>query len=584
VTSVLTPLPVLLPLLGAAGALLVGRHPRTQRTLSILVLSAVLAVSVALLLLADANGAEAVSVGGWPVPLGVVLVVDRLSALMLVVASTVALGVLVFAVGQGSADGDEETPLSIFHPTFLVLIAGVSNAFLAGDLFNLYVGFEILLTASYVLLTLGGSAPRIRAGITYIVVSLLSSLIFLAAIALVYASTGTVNMAQLAVRLADLPAGTQLLLQSMLLIAFSIKAAVFPLSAWLPDSYPTAPAPVTAVFAGLLTKVGVYSIIRTQTLLFPGGALDDVLMWAALATMLIGILGAVAQTDIRRILSFTLVSHIGYMVFGIALGTTAGLAGAVFYVAHHIAIQTTLFLVAGLVERQGGSTSVDRLGGLARSSPLLAALFFVPAMNLAGIPPLSGFIGKLGLLEAGVAEGSWPAMVLVGGGVVTSLLTLVAIARVWTRAFWRPAAEVPVPDTTAADPTDDDPSDDGRTPEPVGVAAGDGASPAAPGPGTGAGLRTRAAARQRAWARHTAVATDTGPSQDGFGDRHRGRRPSPARPLPGVMLGATMAMVAVTVSLTVVAGPLYGFTDRAAGDLRDRTPYVESVLGDGVLR
>src|ERR671920_1268242 len=373
-----------------------------------------------------------------------------LSALMLVVAATVGLGVLVFAVGQGAADGDEETPISIFHPTFLVLMAGVANAFLAGDLFNLYVGFEILLTASYVLLTLGGSAPRIRAGITYIVVSLLSSLLFLAAIALVYASTGTVNLAQLAGRLADLPAGTQLLLQSMLLIAFSIKAAVFPLSAWLPDSYPTAPAPVTAVFAGLLTKVGVYAIIRTQTLLFPDGALDDLLMWAALATMLIGILGAVAQSDLRRMLSFTLVSHIGYMVFGIALGTAAGLAGAVFYVAHHIAIQTTLFLVAGLVERQGGTTNVDRLGGLARRSPLLAVLFFVPAMNLAGVPPFSGFIGKLGLLQAGVAAGGWLPHVLVAAGVVTSLLTLVAISRVWNRAFWRPPAQSPADDSADA--------------------------------------------------------------------------------------------------------------------------------------
>jgi multicomponent Na+:H+ antiporter subunit D len=589
VISVLTPLPVLLPLLGAAGALLVGRHPRTQRTLSVLVLSAVLAVSVALLLLADADGAHAVSVGGWPVPLGVVLVVDRLSALMLVVASTVALAVLVFAVGQGSADGDEETPLSIFHPTFLVLIAGVSNAFLAGDLFNLYVGFEILLTASYVLLTLGGSAPRIRAGITYIVVSLLSSLLFLAAIALVYAATGTVNMAQLAVRLAELPGGTQLLLQSMLLVAFCIKAAVFPLSAWLPDSYPTAPAPVTAVFAGLLTKVGVYAVIRTQTLLFPGGALDDVLMWAALATMVIGILGAVAQTDIRRILSFTLVSHIGYMVFGIALGTSAGLAGAVFYVAHHIAIQTTLFLVAGLVERQGGSTSVDRLGGLARSSPLLALLFFVPAMNLAGIPPLSGFIGKLGLLEAGVADGSWTAMVLVGGAVVTSLLTLVAIARVWTRAFWRPAVQAPSADTAAAAAADAGPETTPvPAPEPVAVTTGSPATATGgPVPGTGgstARRRPRTVARARAWARHTAVATDTGPAQDGFGDRHLDPRPGPDRPLPGVMLGATAAMVALTVALTVVAGPLYGYTDRAAGDLLDRTPYVQSVFGGEPVR
>jgi multicomponent Na+:H+ antiporter subunit D len=574
VTSVLAPLPVLLPLLGAAAALLVGRHPRTQRAVSLVVLTAVVVVSVVLLLRADSQGASAVAVGGWTPPLGIVLVVDRLSALMLVVASTVALGVLVFAVGQGSADGDEETPLSIFHPTFLVLVAGVSNAFLAGDLFNLYVGFEILLMASYVLLTLGGTAPRIRAGITYIVVSLTSSLIFLAAIGLVYASTGTVNMAQLAVRLGELPAGTQLLLQSMLLIAFCIKAAVFPLSAWLPDSYPTAPAPVTAVFAGLLTKVGVYAIIRTQTLLFPSGALDDILMWAALATMLVGILGAVAQTDIRRILSFTLVSHIGYMVFGIALASRAGLAGAVFYVAHHIAIQTTLFLVAGLVERQGGSTAVDRLGGLARRSPLLAVLFFVPAMNLAGIPPLSGFIGKLGLLQAGVADGGTAAYVLVAGGVVTSLLTLVAMSRVWTRAFWRPPTQEPAADTAGAAAADAGERNSGADLEPalVGAGAADAHGPQEP-PGR------RRAARAAAWRRHTAVATASEP-----GWAPRATRTRALRPLPGVMLAVTAAFVALTVALTFLAGPLYGLTHRAAGDLLDRTPYLEAVFGDEVVR
>jgi multicomponent Na+:H+ antiporter subunit D len=587
VISVLTPLPVLLPLLGAAAALLVGgRHPGVQRTLSILVLTAVLAVSVALLLLADSDGAAAVSVGGWPVPLGIVLVVDRLSALMLVVAATVALGVLVFAVGQGAADGDEETPLSIFHPTFLVLIAGVANAFLAGDLFNLYVGFEILLTASYVLLTLGGSAPRIRAGITYIVVSLLSSLLFLAAIALVYASTGTVNMAQLAVRLGELPEGTQLLLQSMLLIAFSIKAAVFPLSAWLPDSYPTAPAPVTAVFAGLLTKVGVYAIIRTQTLLFPGGALDQLLMWAALATMVFGILGAVAQTDIRRILSFTLVSHIGYMVFGIALASSAGLAGAIFYVVHHIAIQTTLFLVAGLVERQGGSTGMDRLGGLAKASPLLAVLYFVPAMNLAGIPPFSGFIGKLGLLEAGVADGGWLPVVLVAGGAVTSLLTLLAISRVWNRAFWRPPAQAPADDTNDAAAEDAGPEY---------VTGGDPAAEAGAGPagedddaesvtaGSSAvsGRAGRAAARRAAWVRHAAVATASDPTPEGMPDGAAPLQDRPLRPLPRVMVGATAAMVTVTVALTALAGPLYGIAERAADDLLDRMPYVSAVFGEG---
>jgi multicomponent Na+:H+ antiporter subunit D len=564
VIEVLAPLPVLLPLLGAAGALLVSGHPTYQRTLSTTVLTAVLVVSLVLLFVADAEGASAVSVGGWPVPLGIVLVVDRLSALMLVVASTVALGVLVFAVGQGAADGSEETPLSIFHPTFLVLVAGVSNAFLAGDLFNLYVGFEILLMASYVLLTLGGTAARIRGGITYIVVSLTSSLVFLAAIGLVYAATGTVNMAQLAVRLGELPEGTQVLLQSMLLIAFGIKAAVFPLSAWLPDSYPTAPAPVTAVFAGLLTKVGVYAIIRTQTLLFPGGALDDLLLWAALATMLVGILGAVAQSDLRRMLSFTLVSHIGYMVFGIALGTAAGLAGAIFYVAHHIAIQTTLFLVAGLVERQGGTTSIDKLGGLARRSPLLAVLFFVPAMNLAGIPPLSGFIGKLGLLQAGVADGSAGALALVAGGVVTSLLTLLAVARVWTRAFWRPPTQEPAADTAAAAASDAGSRANGVL---VGVGAGD----------PDGRPTERRAAWQAAWRRHERVAT----AGDGeWAPAARGVRA--LQPLPGVMVAATAAMVAVTVGLTFIAGALYGYTARAADDILERTAYIESVFEDPV--
>jgi multicomponent Na+:H+ antiporter subunit D len=562
VIEVLAPLPVLLPLLGAAGALLAGGHPTFQRTLSTVVLAAVLGVSVALLLIADAEGATAVSVGGWPVPLGIVLVVDRLSALMLVVASTVALGVLVFAIGQGAADGQEATPLSIFHPTFLVLVAGVGNAFLAGDLFNLYVGFEILLMASYVLLTLGGTAARIRGGITYIVVSLTSSLLFLAAIALVYAATGTVTMAQLAVRLGELPEGVQVLLQSMLLIAFGIKAAVFPLSAWLPDSYPTAPAPVTAVFAGLLTKVGVYAIIRTQTLLFPGGALDGLLMWAALATMLVGILGAVAQSDLRRMLSFTLVSHIGYMVFGIALGTAAGLAGAVFYVAHHITIQTTLFLVAGLVERQGGTTSVDRLGGLARRSPLLAVLFFVPAMNLAGIPPLSGFIGKLGLLQAGVAEGGALASTLVAGGVVTSLLTLLAVARVWTRAFWRPPGQSPAGDTTAAAVAA---ATARRLPD--GPEGDDGAASGDPVPRT---------ALQEAWRRHTAVATADEPDLPPAAGAVRA-----LRPLPRTMVGATAGLVGLTVALTGLAGPLYGLAARSAADLLDGTPYVTSVFGTG---
>ena len=384
--TALVPLVVLLPLLGAAAALIVGRRPKFQRVLTILVLAAVLAVSVVLLVAVDVAGPLVVELGGWQAPFGIVLVVDRLSALMLVVSATVLLAVLVFSVGQGLADGDQETPVSIYYPTYLILATGVFNAFIAGDLFNLYVGFEILLVASYVLITLGGTEQRIRAGTTYIVVSLVSSLLFLASIAMIYGAVGTVNIAQISQRMNDIPVDVQIILHVSLLVAFGIKAAVFPLSFWLPDSYPTAPAPVTAVFAGLLTKVGVYAIIRSETVIFPGTELNQALLVVALLTMVVGVLGAVAQADIKRVLSFTLVSHIGYMVLGVALGTAEGTSAAIFYIVHHIVVQSTLFLAAGLIERQGGSTSINGLGGMLKAAPLIAVLFLVPALNLGGIP------------------------------------------------------------------------------------------------------------------------------------------------------------------------------------------------------
>ena len=394
-SAVLTPLPVLIPAAGRGGHAVRGPQAaaaahrrawrRCRRSSS---------CARCWCYLADRDGTIAVQVGGWGQstpgasgatgeglgmgPLGITLVVDRLSALMLLVSSIVLLAVVFYAIGQGIRDGDERQPVSIFLPTYLVLSAGVCTAFLAGDLFNLFVGFEVLLSASFVLLTIGASADRVRAGIAYVMVSMVSSLIFLIGLAMIYAATGTLNMAELSVRLGDVPSGTRGAMFAVLMVAFGIKAAVFPLSTWLPDSYPTAPAPVTAVFAGLLTKVGVYAIIRAHSLLFPGGALDGVLLVAALVTMLVGIFGAIAQSDIKRLLSFTLVSHIGYMVFGIALGSQLGMSGAIYYVAHHIVVQTTLFLVVGLIERQAGASTLQRLGGLAAASPLLALVFIIP--------------------------------------------------------------------------------------------------------------------------------------------------------------------------------------------------------------
>ena len=517
------PLAVLLPILGAALTFLLIRHSRAQRTVSIALLSLTLLLECWLLASVWDGGTAAVNIGGWLPPWGIVMVVDQFSSLMLVVSSSVSLAVLIYATGQGMADGDRDAPVSIFHPTYLILVAGVSNAFLSGDLFNLYVGFEILLTASYVLMTLGGTGPRIRAGVTYVVVSVVSSVLFLIAIAMIYGATGTINMADLAIKLADLDQGTQNLLHVMLLVAFGIKAAIFPLSFWLPDSYPTAPAPVTAVFAGLLTKVGVYAIVRTETLLFPGDTFNTPLMVAALLTMIVGILGALAQSDIKRLLSFTLVSHIGYMVFGLAMSSVAGLGAAVFYVAHHITIQTSLFLVTGLIERRGGSSSMDRVAGLAKLSPMLAVLFFVPAMNLAGIPPFSGFLGKLGLLQAGVQLGTPLAYALVIGGVLTSLLTLLAIARVWNRAFWRKP-------------------EDAEHPDPVLLAA---------------------------------------PEDSATGDR-AGK--TNVTLLPRTMVGSTLGLVIFGVGLTIFAGPLFKVADQSAVDMLDRSSYIQAVLGDGHRR
>jgi len=563
VTSALVPLPVVLPLLGSGAALMMSRWPRAQRMVSVVVLVAVVVVAALLLVAADREGPQVVWLGGWR-ELGIALVADRLAALMLLVSSIVTLAVLVYSIGQGVTDNDREAPVSIYHPTFLTLVAGVSNAFLAGDLFNLFVSFEILLFASYVLLTLGGTPARVRAGTIYVIVNVVSSALFLIAIATAYAALGTLNLAQIGERVPGLDGTTALVLQLLLLTTFSIKAAVFPLSLWLPDSYPTAPAPVTAVFAGLLTKVGVYAIIRTQTLLFPDRPLTDLLLWAALATMLIGILGAIAQSDIKRLLSFTLVSHIGYMVFGIGLATQAGMSGAVFYVAHHITVQTALFLVVGLIENLGGSSALLRLGGLASLYPLIGVLFFVPAMNLAGIPPLSGFIGKVGLLEAGIADGSWLAWLLVAGGTVTSLLTLYAVAKAWALAFWRTPREAHEMALQLGGQRDGD--EEHGTAE---VSAGGHVH-------LGATVFAAGDVKEASRAADTEVSDDS--EDDLFQLLEReGRRPRP----PWAMVLPTAGLVGVSLAITVFAGPLYGFTDRAAEDLVTRTPYLQAVQEAG---
>ncbi|PZQ89578.1 MAG: Na+/H+ antiporter subunit D [Leifsonia xyli] len=513
----LVPLLVTLPLLGAGLTLIFGRRRRMQVAISIATLSVVFVIASVLLVVVDGGSPLAVSVGGWPVPFGIVLYVDRLAALLVAVSSLVLLAVLLFSVGQGAADGDHDTPVSIFHPTYLILATGIFTAFIAGDLFNLYVGFEILLVASYVLITLGSTEARIRAGVIYIVVSLVSSILFLSAIAAIYGALGTVNMAQIAERMPELPQETQLVLHLLLVVAFGIKAAMFPVSFWLPDSYPTAPAPVTAVFAGLLTKVGVYALIRTETQLFTDNDINLLLMIVALATMVIGILGALAQAELKRILSFTLVSHVGYMIFGLAIGTAEAIGATIYYTVHHIIVQTTLFLAVGLIERRAGSTSIMRVRGLMKAAPVLAVLYFIPAINLGGLPPFSGFIGKFALFDAAAEVGTPIMMVLIVGGVVTSLLTLYALMRAWGLSFWREDDE-----TTEADAR----------------YSHLGAAPAAE------------------------VQTER-------------------RVIPRIMTTATAGMVGATLLLTIFAGPLYAVCERIGAALLQPVTLVQVDAEDG---
>ncbi|NMI02092.1 Na+/H+ antiporter subunit D [Pseudonocardia acidicola] len=465
--STLVTLPVLLPMLGAALTVIGSRSARAQRLVGVVVLAAVSVVAAILLVAADRGGPVVAELGGWPAPVGIVLVADRLSALLLLISTVVTLAVLVYAIDQRIADYGPETPSTTFHPIFLLLSAGVSLAYLTGDLFSLFVAFEIMLAASYVLITRRTSASRIRSGMTYVIISLTSSLLFLTTIALVYAATGTVNLADLAQKVGALPAGLQTVLALMCVVVFGIKAAIVPLHFWLPDSYPNAPAPVTALFAGLLTKVGIYALLRTQTLIFPQDHPSTLLLVIAVLTMIVGALGALAQNDLNRLLSFLLVSHIGFMLFGLAVFDAAGIAGTALYIVHHITVQATLFLVSGLITRRTGTVSIDAMGGLAKTSPALAVLFAIPALTLAGIPPTSGFVAKLALLEAGAGAG--PGTTVVAAVViVSSLLTLYAMVRVWVRVFWG----APKEPLTDPDPTDELVVGTARTAKPMYVATG----------------------------------------------------------------------------------------------------------------
>jgi multicomponent Na+:H+ antiporter subunit D len=372
-------------------------------------------------------------VGSWQAPFGISLVIDRLSAVMIAISAVVALVTLLYGVAK---DNDSKVGRD-FHIFIQGLLTGICGAFITADIFNLYVWFEVLLIASFALMALGGGSRRLAGSMTYVALNLFATLIFLLAAGLVYGASGTLNMGELAVIMRSgeaPPSVTPALL--LMLLSFAIKAALFPVFGWLPATYHVALTAVSAMFAGLLTKVGVYALIRMVTLLWPEHGLPhQLLLWVACATMLVGVLGAAAQTEVRRILSFHIVSQVGYMILGLALATPLALAGAVFYLIHHIVVKANLFFIGGLAARICGSERLADMGGLYKRMPWLALLFAIPALSLAGIPPLSGFWAKFLLVKASLDAAAWWAA---GIALLTGVFTLLSMNKIWNEAFLKP--------------------------------------------------------------------------------------------------------------------------------------------------
>lgn len=438
---------IALPLLTSIVTLALTGRRRTQQAIGLVAVVGNLAVSLwGLVTVMAGDGQILVSqMGAWPSPFGISVVLDPLAAILVTVSAAVTAAVFLYCT--------EQLPSSLlggfFHPLFHLLTLGVQWSFLTADLFNLFVAFEILLMASYVLLVNGTTRAQMRHAYKYILLNLFGSMMFVTTAGLIYGQTGTLNIADLA-RLSQagqLPPGSTPVF-ALLLLSFGLKTAIFPLWFWLPESYPTLHPAIGGLFAGLLTKVGAYVLIRSFVLMLgtPDGAvalaLAPLLLVSAGVTMFVGVLGAVSMHGVRSILSIHIISQIGYMLLGIALAITAGisdehrvlaLAGAIFFVMHNMVVKSSLFLCGGLMKTHAGSDDLERIGGLARRAPWLAALFLVAALSLAGLPPLSGFFGKFVLIRGTFESSRW---ILGGLAIATSLLTLLSMLKIWSYGFW----------------------------------------------------------------------------------------------------------------------------------------------------
>jgi len=432
--------PVVLPaILAAIMTLSMRHHPGLQRVFSVAGCAALLAIALGLTVQAAGGGIGVYELGNWPAPFGIVLVLDRLSAVMLLVTAVLALVVLLYAIGTGWDQRGRN-----FHALWQFQLMGICGAFLTGDAFNLFVFFEVLLIASYGLMIHAGGGRRLKAGVQYVIYNLLGSTLFLFALGTLYAVTGTLNMADLAVRAAEIPAGDSALLRvgaMLLFLVFAIKAALLPLHFWLPNTYAEAPAPVAALFA-IMTKVGAYAILRFYTLIFgpdldvTANLIDEVLLWGALLTLAAGMIGILGARRLGRLAAFASIGSMGTLLIAVAVFTPQSSAAALYYAIHSTLAAALLFIVVDLVRERRGA-----LGGALVPGPRMAqhgmvtALWFGAAIATAGLPPLSGFIGKLLILDA--TRDMADVWLIWGAVLATSLVAILGLAQAGSVVFWK---------------------------------------------------------------------------------------------------------------------------------------------------
>jgi multicomponent Na+:H+ antiporter subunit D len=425
-TDVLLILPFALPLTAAALTVLFRHHREAQRVVTFVALAVVGAAGVGLVRATRDGAAVATDIGAWPRGLSIIYAVDGYAALLLTAMALVAAFALAFAAGRG----EDRHPM--FLPMANVLLGGVFGSLVTADLFNLFVAYEVMLIASYVLLTLRGGRRQVRAGVIYVAVNLLASTAFLMGTGLLYGVTGTVNLAALHAAVPGDPAAT--VGAAIVAVAVAVKASLVPLHGWLPRAYVEAGPAVTALFSGLLTKVGVYTLFRLYSVVFAGDPTWRPLLVAiASITMVVGVLGAVGRGDVRGILAFHMVSQVGYLVLPLGLWTTAAVTGGIVYLLQYVFVKGSLFLAAGAVETLTGSGALDRLGGMVRTRPMLATGFMLSALALAGIPPTSGFVGKFLLIRSAFEADAW---LLGATAVVVSFFTLLSMIKIWNGVFW----------------------------------------------------------------------------------------------------------------------------------------------------